>query len=178
MPEDVLAQLLRRVAALERRVAATFRVGRVAAVQDRPYRVSVELAGGVTTGPLHVFVPRSGPSMIDFSPLEVGEGVGVFAPGGDDSVMFVLPSLATGRIDLVAGDADTRFMSGKLLVGDGVEVTGGDLEVADGDAAVSGNLTAAGVSDQLGALDRLRSTYNAHTHPIPSGQSGPPIQQD
>ncbi len=66
---DVLAQLLRRLAALERRVSPAVRVRRVAAVQDRPYRVAVEQAGGVTTGMLPVFVERSGPSMVDFSPV-------------------------------------------------------------------------------------------------------------
>ena len=161
MPDSLEQQLLRRVAALERRMASVIRVGRVAAVQNSPYRVSATLAGGVTTPLLHVLVPRSGPSMVDYSPLEVGEGVLVLAPGGEDT-MFVLPSLATGRIDLVAGDPDTRFMSGRLLIGSGVTDVGtptvrvvhGDLVVSDGE-----------VADGDGTLGDLRTKYNNHTNP-------------
>lgn len=186
MPEDVLAQLLRRVADLERRLAAVVRPGRVAAVQDRPYRVQVDVGAAgasVLTGLLHVLVPRSGPSMVDFSPLEVGEGVLVLAPGGGDA-MFVLPSLAAGRIELVAGDADARAMSGRLLVGMGIEVADGgvtvsegDVAVSDGDVTLSGDLTASGVSDGAGSLGNFRTTYNSHTHPATGGPTGPPTQR-
>lgn len=119
MPQDVLAQLLRRIADLERRMALSIRVGRVDEVQDRPYRVRVNLGSEdhpVVTGPLHVLVPRSGFSLVDFSPLDVGEGVLVLAPGGSDSVMFVLPSLPRGRIELIAPPSDARYILGGDLI--------------------------------------------------------------
>lgn len=124
MPQDVLAQLLRRIADLERRVASVVRIGRVAAVQDRPYRAIINIGSEdhpVLTPPLHVLVPRSGSSLIDFSPLDVDEGVLVLAPGGSDSVMFALPSLARGRIELVAPPSDARYISGDLVVGGDVK---------------------------------------------------------
>lgn len=141
MPQDVLAQVLRRLADLERRVALSIRVGRVAEVQDRPYRVIVDLGaiGGepVLTPPLHVLVPRSGSSMIDFSPLDRGEGVLVLAPGGSSSVMFAVPSLARGSIELVAPPGGARYMSGTL-------VTSGDVRA--GASVVLGSVLDAGVS--------------------------------
>ena len=115
--EHVLAQVLRRLADLERRMAASIRVGRIAEVRNRPYRVVVNVGTEgepVLTGPLHVLVPRSGPSMVDFSPLEEGEGVLVLAPGGGDA-MFVLPSLLRGRGELVAPPAGARYIFGDLV---------------------------------------------------------------
>ena len=155
MTQTVLAQILRRLDSLERQQAALIRIGAVAEVQSRPYRVRVNIGteeAPVVTGPLHVIVPRAGSSMIDFSPLEVGEGVLVLAPGGSDQVMFALPSLARGRIELVAPPADARYFSGGLVVG-------GDVQACAN--VVLGNVLPGGVS------------LAGHTHPLVPG-SGPP----
>lgn len=164
MPQDVLAQLLRRIADLERRMALSIRVGRVDEVQDRPYRVRVNLGSEdhpVVIGPLHVLVPRSGPSMIDFSPLDVGEGVLVLAPGGSDSVMFALPSLPRGRIELIAPPSGARY------------ILGGDL-IVSGD--VQSNATV-----HLGSVSSAGYvSLNKHGHPsapvgLPSRPSKAPL---
>ena len=86
----------------------------MAEVRPNPYRVVVNLGteeAPVLTGPLEVLVPRSGASMVDFSPLDPGEGVLTLAPGGSDSVMYVLPSLVRGRGRLVAGPGGPRATS-------------------------------------------------------------------
>lgn len=148
----MLKELEARVAALERRLARAIRIGRVAAVQGRPYRVQVDLGDGVVSPWLHVLVSRSGASMVDFSPLDVGEGVLVLAPGGGD-VQFALPSLARGRIELVGDDASRRFLSGDLVAGG---------EVLAKANVVFGRVAGGGV--------RL----STHIHPTPAGPSGPP----
>ena len=116
--QDVLAQVLRRLADLEGRMSRQIQIGSVAEVQSEPYRVVVNLGTDekpVLTAPLEVLVPRSGPSMVDFSPLDPGEGVLVLAPGGSNTVMYVLPSLARGRGKLVAGPAHTRYLYGSIV---------------------------------------------------------------
>ena len=111
--EDILVEVLRRLSALERRMSRLIQIGRVHAVQDRPYRVQVDLSAAMAgmvgrdgtpllTGWLHVLIPRAG-SMIWWSPLSVGEGVLVVSPGGDD-VSVVLPALARGQLELAVGD--------------------------------------------------------------------------
>ena len=158
--QDVLAQLLRRMADLERRVALQIRIGSVAEVHPEPYRVVVNLGNEeapVLTAPLEVLVPRSGPSMVDFSPLDPGEGVLVLAPGGSDSVMFVLPSLVRGRGKLVAGPADTRYLYGSIVATGKVK--------ANAQIALGHDLPLAGVS--LGT--------HVHLPPPPAG-TGQPIE--
>ena len=149
-----MQQLLRRVADLERRTTMTVQLGRVTAVQRRPYRVQVDLgteAQPVTTGWLHVVVQRAGASMLDFSPLDVGEGVLVLAPGGG-STMFVLPAIARGRIELLAEDSNTRQIVGQVIVG-GV----GSTTTITADDVRSGLISLTG-----------------HKHLTPAGLSGPP----
>ena len=112
------ASLEARVSALENAVNDVVRVGKIAAVQQRPYRVQVDVgvAGSpVTTGWLPVLLPRAGETLA-FSPLSVGEGCLLLAPGGSDAVAYVLPALATGRIEpVVRGGAESR---GTYLMGD------------------------------------------------------------
>lgn len=173
MPQDVLAQLLRRIADLERRVASVVRIGRVAEVQDRPYRAIINIGSEdrpVLTPPLHVLVPRAGSSLVDFSPLDVGEGVLVLAPGGSDSVMFALPSLARGRIELIAPPSDARYISGDLVVG--------------GDVKAGANVSLGRVLD--GGVSLERHVHGAGQGPgrykapptggFLLGRSGPPVE--
>ena len=158
--QDVLAQILRRLADLERRVPQLIRIGSVAEVLPEPYRVIVNLGteeAPVLTGPLEVLVPRSGPSMVDFSPLDPGEGVLVLAPGGSARVMYVLPSLVRGRGKLIAGPADTRYIYGSIVATGKVK--------ADAQIALGHDVPGAGVS------------LATHLHPsaVPPAPTGPPV---
>ncbi len=153
---NTIAQLEGRVSALETRVNDVVRVGKIAAVQQRPYRAQVDVGVAgypVTTGWLPVLLPRAGETLA-FSPLSVGEGCLLLAPGGSDAVAYVLPALATGRIEpVVAGGAESR---GTYLMG--------DLHVA-GRLIVHGDVLAGG---DIGGVSLL-----THTHP-PGG--GPPVR--
>ena len=158
--QDVLAQILRRLADLERRVPQLIRIGSVAEVLPEPYRVVVNLGteeAPVLTGPLEVLVPRSGPSMVDFSPLDPGEGVLVLAPGGSARVMYVLPSLVRGRGKLIAGPADTRYLYGSIVATGKVK--------ANAQIALGHDVPLAGVS------------LGTHIHmPLPPAGTGRPVE--
>ena len=91
------ARMNRRLSALERRLSALFRTGRVIAVQARPPRVTVDIgpdeAGRpVPAGPMPFFAPRAGETR-EWTPPDVGEAVGVLSPGGEDTAAFALPAL-------------------------------------------------------------------------------------
>ena len=97
MDREGMVHLLRRLAALERRVSALFRTGKVAEVQLSPYRVRVDIGpddegGPVLTDLLPVAVERAG-EVRTWSPLTVGERVEVLSPGGEDASAFVRPAL-------------------------------------------------------------------------------------
>ncbi len=181
MPDvDLTTEILRRLAALERRVAAVVRVGCVAAVQADPYRVRVNLASEaqpVTTGWVPVVVPRAGGSLVH-SPLTVGEAVLLVSPGGGEAA-FAVGSLPSARFAPAAADDDDvttyhRSPPGEVaidVVGDVVVV--GDVRI-DGDLTVTGDISAGGdVSDGRGSMQAMRQTYNTHTHAVGS----PPAQQ-
>ena len=125
------ADVMRRLAALERRVNAVYRTGKVAGVQLLPYRVRVDLgpdeAGApVVTDLLPVLVPRAG-EVGDWTPLTVGERVAVLAPGGEDTAAFVLPGLMSEDFDAVGREAGKVIQRFSVL-GD-VRVEAGRIEV-------------------------------------------------
>ena len=95
MPNDYLA-LVRRIAAVERRLAGMLRFGVVAVVRQEPdYRVRVDVgaAGRPTlTDWLPVMLPRASAALTVLSILDAGEGVLVVNPGGDAGGV-VLPAL-------------------------------------------------------------------------------------
>ena len=163
--QNVLAQVLRRLDDVERRLRRTIRIGKVAAVQQQPYRVAVDFGDGAVSGWLHVVVSRAGSSMLDFSPLDIGEGVLVLAPGGGD-VMFALPSIARGRIELIAQDPDTRYILGDVRVA-------GDVGVIEA-AGAGGNVTAAQDVTAAGQVTAGPVALTTHVHPIPGGTTGAP----
>lgn len=150
--------VMRRLSALEAAVAGVVRLGRIDDVQQRPYRVTVNLGPAdnpVLTGWIPAVVPRAGSALI-WSPLTAGEGCLVLSPGGGD-VMIALPALFTGRIEPYAsGDAadDTLYISGDVRIG--------------------GDALAAGVADAGGTLAHLRSEFENHVHPAPGGATGKP----
>ena len=109
MDREAYSRVLRRLSALERRVSALYRTGKVAEVQLEPYRVRVDLgpdeAGGpVLTDLLPVLRPCAG-DVRWWSPLAVGERVAVLSPGGEDTSAFVLPALASEDFAEIGTDA-------------------------------------------------------------------------
>ncbi len=116
MDTTAYSRMLRRLAALERRVNALFRTGKVAEIQISPYRARVDIGPDedgqpVLTDPLPVFVPRSG-EVGDWDPLTVGERVSVLAPGGEDTAAFVMAALLSSDFPAVgdaAGNVARRF---------------------------------------------------------------------
>ena len=157
--QDLNVELLRRVAALERRLEAIVRVGYVVAVEAEPYRVQVNVGSAarpILTGLVPVLVQRAGASVMH-SPLSVGEAVLLVSPGGSEGVSFAVPALPTSRVAPAADQAapGTTYLTGNL------ELTG--------DVVITGTLHAAGdVVAGTGAVVRLKT----HAHNPPLG--GPP----
>lgn len=110
MDREGLSRLMRRISALERRVHALFRTGRVAAVGVDPYRVRVDIGpdddgAPVVTDWLPVLVPRAG-AVRAWTPCTVGERVAVLSPGGEDAATFVLPALHSDDFEAPSTDAN------------------------------------------------------------------------
>ena len=184
--DDLTAQILRRLSALERRVAAVVRVGCVTAVQSDPYRVRVNVnteAEPVTTGWVPVVIPRAGPEpdSLTHSPLSVGEGVLLVSPGGSNEVSFAVGSLPSRRRAPAPEDNEggkTYYRGDLDVVGD-VAIDGnltvtGDIAV-EGDIAAEGDLSAGGNVDAKGDViagtgTRVRLLTHVHNPPI----GGPP----
>ena len=106
MDGEAYTLILRRLAALERRLSAVFRTGKVAEMQVSPYRVRVDVGPdddgeSVLTDLLPVMVPRSA-EVGDWDPLTLGERVAVLSPGGEDTSAFVLPALISMDFDAVS----------------------------------------------------------------------------
>ena len=132
--------ILRRLSALERRVSAVFRTGKVAEVQLSPYRVRVDIGPDedgepVLTDLLPVVVPRSG-EVRTWSPLTVGERTAVLSPGGEDASAFVWPALVSAEFDAVSGAAGEEVERWDALGAPGTEV-GRTRTVRAGDVAGS-----------------------------------------
>ena len=109
MDGEAYTLVLRRLAALERRVSALFRTGKVVDVQLDPYRVRIDIGPDddgepVVTDLLPVFVPRSA-EVGDWDPLNEGERVAVLSPAGEDASAFVLPALISMDFGAVSDEA-------------------------------------------------------------------------
>ena len=165
--------VLRRLSALERRIAATIRIGCVAEVQSSPYRVRVNVSSAddpVVTDWLPVLVPRSGTS-VHHSPLSVGEAILILSPGGE-SVAFALGSLPSARTAPAAGDDDSAvsYLHGDLsVVGD--VLIDGTLTVT-GSIRTEGSVTAGG--DVRAGASGASVSLLTHLHPSGAVVTGPP----
>ena len=182
MPDaDLTAQILRRLAAVERRVAAVVRVGCVAAVRSEPdYRVRVNVnteAEPRKTGWVPVVIPRAGPEpgSLTHSPLSVGEGVLLVSPGGVNDVSFALGSIPSQRRSPATSDDEegTTYHKGDLDVVGDVAIDGnltvtGDIS-AEGDISADGDVDAKG-DVVAGTGTRVRLLTHVHNPPL----GGPP----
>lgn len=141
--------ILRRLAALERRLSAVIRTGVVVAVALEPYRVRVDVGPGddgapVTTDWLPVMVSRSG-EVRAWSPLTVAERVLVLTPGGEDTAAFVVPALVSADFAAASPEAGAEVVRWDALGEPGTEV--GRMEVTRGaDASSSAIRLAVGLS--------------------------------
>ena len=152
---DTIAQLERRVSALETGVNAVVRVGIIVAVQRVPYHVQVDVGTPETptvTGWVPAVVPRAGQAAL-YSLLSVGERCLLLSPGGGD-VSYALPALFSTDYQpgALAGAAETELW-------------------LEGDLVVSGRIVASGevkAGGDTGGVSLL-----THTHP-PGG--GPPVR--
>ena len=128
--------IMRRLAALERRLKAVLRTGQVHAIRHDPYRVQVDIGPGtdgepVLTDFLPVFVPRAGRVRV-WTPLTQGERVRVESPGGEDTVAFVTPGLFS--MDFEAPDDDPATQLVRIDADDGTEVARIEVTRAGGPA--------------------------------------------
>ena len=171
--DDLTVGILRRLSALERRVAAVVRVGCVAEVRSAPdYRVRVNLnteGRPILTGWVPVVIPRAGETLAH-SPLTVGEGVLLVSPGGVDAVSFAVGSLPSMRFAPAPADDedDTTYFHGDLCVEGDVYIEG--CLTVTGDVVVDGDVSAEG--DVVAGPDGSRVRLLAHVHNPPLG--GPP----
>ena len=145
MDVDAYSRLLRRVSALERRLAALFRTGRVARVQLAPYRVAVDVGpdtegAPVVTDLLPVAVPRAGETR-DWTPLTLGERVSVISPGGEDVSAFVWPAHSSDDFPAAGDSADIEVRRYGAHGDAGVEVA--RIAVSRGADAASSTMTLA-----------------------------------
>ena len=141
MDSEAYALIQRRLAALERRVSALFRTGRVAEVQLDPYRVRVDVGpdddAPVVTDLVPVLVPRSG-EVRTWTPLTVGERVAVLSPGGEDASAFVLPALISADFE-AASDAAGRVVRRYSALGE-PETEVARIEVVRGTSATQSSI--------------------------------------
>ena len=142
MDREGQVTLLRRLAALERRVNALFRTGKVAAVQLSPYRARVDIgpdeAGRpVLTDLLPVATLRAG-EVRTWTPLTVGERVSVLSPGGEDASAFVWSALTSEDFEAPSAVADEEVVRFDALGAPGTEVA--RIEVTRGATAAASSM--------------------------------------
>lgn len=173
MDAAAYALISRRLSALERRVNAVFRTGKVALVQLTPYRVRVDVGPDddgmpVITDLLPVLVLRSG-EVREWDPLTRGERVSVLAPGGEDTAAFVLPALVSTEFEAVSAEAGDRVTRYDALGGPGTEV-GRMHTVRGADAAASSQRIALGPCELVLEGDgTVRLTNGAATITLAGG---------
>ena len=140
-------------------------------------------------------------------PPSVGEQVLLLSPFGEMSAGWILPGayleafpapetagakhvMAYRDGAILAYDAAAHRLSAVLPDGGSAEITApdgvtitGDLTV-DGDIGVTGNAGVDGdvesggaVSDQKGSMQKMRGTFNLHTHGVPPGTTVPAPNQ-
>ena len=194
MTDELIMDLLERVAELERRLNDTLITGVVSEVQYRPYRVRVDYGTEEvpqTTALLPVIVPRAARAIL-WCPLDVGEAVMVISPNGNTAQGRVLPASYTRTHDQPDDQADRLMLefgqgnrlvlnrkSGKLHL-----TLSGELEIDAPERLRVNSATLACSGDILDQFDgnthhmrAMRDIYDDHTHTGDSGgQTSAPQQ--
>lgn len=188
-------RLERRVTELERRLAALMLYGTVEEVDADRARMRVRYADGDPPG-VTAWIPWLASAAGELSAWRApspGEQMILLSPGGEPGQGTALPGLYSD--DRPAPDADPartalHFPDGAQIAYDPgagelsvllpagaalrIEAPGGaslegDLAV-DGDIGATGGVSAKGdVSDRRGSMEAMRTTFNAHVHPIAPG---------
>ena len=139
---DVLQQLARRIADLERRITSVARYGTVTAVDAAKARAKVTFGGETESAWLPVQVGRAGGARI-WSPVVVGEQVFVTCPGGDTAQGVIGGSLPSAAFPPPSSDGAAYRID--LPGGVVIEVAGAAITItAPGDMALTGNLIVTG----------------------------------
>ena len=194
MSDDLVMDLMARIAELERRLNDTVITGIVSEVQHKPYRARVDYGtpdAPQTTALLPVMVTRAAAAKV-WWPLEVGEAVLVLSPAGDTQQGRVIPasySQAQPQPDEQAERLVIEFgggnrlsldrSSGKLtltLKGD-IEINAPDrLRVNSQVIECSGDVLDTADSNAA-SMRAMRATYDQHTHTGDNGgNTGAPHQ--
>ena len=181
MSDDVVMDLMARIAELERRLNDTVITGVVSEVQHKPYRVRVNYGtpdAPQTTALLPVMVTRAAAAKV-WWPLEVGEAVLVLSPGGDMQQGRVIPASYSQeqpqpddqeqRLSIEFGGGNSLSLdrgSGKLtltLKGD-IEINAPNrLRVNSKVIECSGDVLDT-VNSNAASMRAMRATYDQHTH--------------
>lgn len=193
MNDEIMAQLLRRVAELERRVSQMVVRGKVSEVDAEKQRVKVKYGENLVSGWLPWKPLRSGKAIVWWCP-EVGEGVTILsngdlslgevvlgsyhdefpAPSSDPEVFYmdfgdgstVEYNRGSAALDVALKGDLTATVEGKteLTATGGAKIIG-DVEI-DGKLDVTKDITGAGeVSDKKASMSKDRLAFNAHSHP-------------
>ena len=181
MSDDVVMDLMARVADLERRLDDTIITGIVSEVQHKPYRVRVNYGTPdtpQTTALLPVMVARAAAAKV-WWPLEVGEAVLVLSPGGDTQQGRVIPasySQAQTPPDDQAERLVIEFGAGNslsldrgngnltLTLTDDIEINAPNrLRVNSKVIECSGDVLDTADSNAA-SMRAMRATYDQHTH--------------
>ena len=181
MSDDVVMDLMRRIAELERRQNDTVIAGIVSEVQRKPYRVRVNYGtpdAPQTTALLPVMVTRAAAAKV-WWPLEVGEAVLVLSPGGDTQQGRVIPASYSQAQPQPAEQAEKlaiEFGGGNSLSLDRSEgklklTLRGDIEINAPDRLRVNSRVIECSGDVLDTADSnaasmraMRATYDRHTH--------------
>lgn len=120
MPRDPFAELIERIAELERRLANILRPARVTKTEDGLLTVTDD--AGFDPQPMQQMSISSGGWKID-APANVGAQGWVFSPEGDISQGKFLPTIPSGENPSASTDTGTLRLKGPA--GEIVEISGG-----------------------------------------------------
>lgn len=190
-----LAELARRVADLERRLANTVRFGTVASAAAKPPRITVRYGEDAVTAPIR-WVAAAGKDRAWRLPSE-GEQVVLLCPGGELAMAVALPGVyrdmfpapvaseATHAMAyrdgaILSYDAEAHELEAVLPAGGSAAIAAPDGVAITGDVTIDGALSATGsissdedlsaagnVSDSRSSMQAMRDVYNPHTHLLP-----------
>ena len=181
MSDDLVMDLMARVAELERRLNDTVITGIVSEVQHKPYRARVNYGtpdAPQTTALLPVMVPRAAGAKL-WWPLEAGEAVLVLSPGGDTQQGRVIPASYSqaqpqpddraGRLAIEFGGGNSLSLdrgSGKLTLTlkSEIEINApNSLRVNSQVIECSGDVLDT-ADTNTASMRAMRATYDQHTH--------------